>query len=467
MKRKHIARFRQEFYGSRIGAAILFRVITPVLYVLAAIGSCVAFVLPSYASATLSMGTAAVTPRVMRPAVVTFGADEWIADIPLASLPNPNATLPTQGGQIPNMRFIKSLVLWWEGRITNAGANNPTGVTADNVFGLIDTIKIQGTHRVRGKQEQFINVRGPDMREWCAIYQGRFPGCYIVKNGALQNASALGFSGGFPNAYAGTLLSTTASQTNDIRFKIEIPFHPLGIGVGQIIDFLLDAPNYDNLTLSVVAGDDTNVFTYGTRGAPTFSAYGSGSGSPQIRVYGVFAKQGLSAFAGFVPARVWRWFDEQVGSKLTTTATGQRINNLNKGNKIRALLFKTGVKSTTNTAGLNTYNTLSDSIFSGNIQFMQGTNKQIRYFQNYIHMAEQTKTAYACDYDQGYALLDFARHHTIRESLNLRAAVVGASGDVDTYIQSDISGAANQVELMMYEELYYDPSFNGVPYASY
>lgn len=82
-------------------------------------------------------------------------------------------------------------------------------------------------------------------------------------------------------------------------------------------------------------------------------------------------------------------------------------------------------------------------------------------------MAEQTKSAYGIDYDAGYALLDFARHHTVRESLNLRGAVVGASGDVDTYLQSDISGASNQAELAMYEELYYDPSMNGVPYQSY
>ena len=109
-----------------------------------------------------------------RPRVVTFGADEWIADIALAALPATNVTLPTQGGQIPNMRFLKSLVLWWEGRITNAASNNPSGFQQDGFPGLIDTIKIQGTHRVRGKQEQFINVRGPDMREWCGIYQGKY-----------------------------------------------------------------------------------------------------------------------------------------------------------------------------------------------------------------------------------------------------------------------------------------------------
>ena len=152
---------------------------------------------------------------------------------------------------------------------------------------------------------------------------------------------------------------------------------------------------------------------------------------------------------------------------MTTTGNGRRLNNINRGNKIRSLLFKTGTKSAAVAAGYNAYDTLSDAIMAGNIQFMQGTNKQIRFFQDYRHMRQMTTKLYGMGYDDGYALLDFAKHGTIRESLNLRAAVVGASGDVDTYLQSDINGAANQAELALYEELYFDPSMNGVPYSSY
>ena len=401
-----------------------------------------------------------------RPRVVTFGADEWIADIPLPNLPNVLVTLPTQGGQIPNMRFLKSITLWWEGRITNAASNNPTGFQQDGFATLIDTIKIQGTHRVRGKQEQFINVRGPDMREWVAIFQGKFPDAQLNINGTLKAAGQLNSGQGFSNYYGASLLDLTASHFNDISFSIEVPFPPLGVGAGQIIDFLLDAPNYDNLVLQISAADDQSVFTYSTRTAPAFAAYG-GSGNPQIRTYGTFAKQGLTAFSGFVPARVFRWFDEKTGSPLTTTSTGVRLNNINRGNKIRGLLFKTGTRSSAVASGFNAYATLLDTILSANLQFMQGTNKQIRFFQNYRHMRQFTTKMYGLEYDVGFALLDFAKHGTVRESLNLRAAVVGASGDVDTYFQSDVLGAANQAELAMYEELYYDPSMNGQPYQSY
>lgn len=402
-----------------------------------------------------------------RPRVVTFGADEWIADIPLAALPANQVTLPTQGGQLPNMRFMKSITIWWEGRITNAAAGNPTGFQADGFANLIDTIKIKGTHRVRGKQEEFINVRGADMREFVAIYQGKYPDAKFNINGVEKTEGKLNLLSGFSNYYGSSLLDLAATHYNDIAFAIEVPFTPMGVGAGQIIDFLLDAPNYDNLVLTISCGDDQNIFTYAARTAPTFTAYGSDSGSPQIRVYGTFAKAGTSAFAGFVPARVFRWFDELTGSVMTTTGNGRRLNNINRGNKIRSLLFKTGTKSAAVAAGYNAYDTLSDAIMAGNIQFMQGTNKQIRFFQDYRHMRQMTTKLYGMGYDDGYALLDFAKHGTIRESLNLRAAVVGASGDVDTYLQSDINGAANQAELALYEELYFDPSMNGVPYSSY
>lgn len=461
-QRRKFARNMRENLSARIMGVSLAK-LYPVAAVAAFIVTTIAL---NHIMAVAGVMVAMAGVQVARPAVVTFGADEWIADIPLAALPLPAAQLPTQGGQIPNMRFMKSITLWWEGRITNAGSNNPSGVTADGLFALIDTIQVKGTHKVRGKQELFINVRGADMREWCAIYEGRWPACYINKNGALKNASALGLNG-LSNAYANAQLSTAASEYNDIRFAVEIPFVPLGVNAGQQIDFLLDAPNYDNLQLTVSCGDDLSVFTYGSHGAPSFTAYGASSGSPQIRVYGTFAKQGPSAFAGFVPARVFRWFNEITGSTMTTTAPGVRLNNINRGNKIRALLVKTGTRSTAVSGGFSSYATLLDTVMSGNIQFMQGTNKQIRFWQNYIHLAEFSKRAYQMEYDTGYALIDFARHGSVREALNLRGAVVGATGDVDTYLQSDIVGASNQAELLMYEELYYDPSINGIPYQSY
>lgn len=404
-----------------------------------------------------------------RPSLVTLGAPEWIADIPLAAMAQARVQLPTQGGQIPNDRFMAGLRIWFEGRCTNAAANNPTGVTADNIFALIDTIIIQGTHRIRGRQEQFINVRGPDIREWCGYYRMGFPFAANIPNGGAElfasgpGATTLGGT----NTAAGAMLDLAANHTNDIKFCIEVPFFALACQTGQQIDTLLDAPNYDNLTLSIAVGDDLSVFTYAAHGAPVWSAYNSALGNPRIRVEGVFAKQGRDAFRGFVPARPFRWFQEITGSPLTTTATGVRLLNINRGNKIRGVLLKTGTRSAAATAGFNTYATRSDLILSGNIQWMQGTNRQIRFAQDYRHLAEQAKAAYASYGDQGYALIDFATHGSLKESLNLRGAVVGASGDVDTYLQSDVTGAANQALLALYEELYYDPSQGGVPYQSF
>ena len=62
-----------------------------------------------------------------RPMVSTINRTEYIGDISLPTL-NSQVMLATNGGLIPNDRFIKKMYLQWEGRVVNAGSNNPTGM---------------------------------------------------------------------------------------------------------------------------------------------------------------------------------------------------------------------------------------------------------------------------------------------------------------------------------------------------
>lgn len=361
-----------------------------------------------------------------RPRVNTVGRTEWIADI---SLPNLDTTynLPTQGGLIPNDRFMFGLLLQFEGRITNAGANNPTGQQADAPFSLIDTVQVQGFHRLRGQQEQFINARGADLRELALIYTSRAP--------FNQNS-----------------LSNGANATNDIRFFIPVFFPPMGVSLAQQVDYLLDAPNYDSLKLNLVYSDDQSVFTYGTRGAPAFSSFGSGAGNPRIRVSGIFAQAGQSQFANFVPARVWRYFAEDTSGDITASTTAARMINIPKGYRMRSMLLKTGVKSTAVAAGMNAYNTLSNTILA-NLKIMRGLNKQVRFYADQFAAREDCAMAYSISPDTGFQLIDFAQHGSWHEALDLTGLAAGPSGDTDTYIQADTTGAANQGLMALWEEL--------------
>jgi hypothetical protein len=362
-----------------------------------------------------------------RPKISTASRTEWIADI---NLPTNNVAvqLPTNGGQIPNDRYIHTLWLQFEGRITNAASNNPTGTQADGVAQLLDTIQVSGYHRLRGASEQFINVRGHDAYELAGIYGSRFPTLTPVN------------------------LALGVSATNDIRFFTPIYFTPMGVSLEQMVDFLLDAPNYDALKLNINYGDDQSVFTYGTRGAPTFSAFGSGSGNPRIRVLADFAQAGRSQFANFVPARAWRYFIEDTSAAETTTTANARLINIPRGYRMRSILLKTGAKSTAVASGNTSYNTLIDSMLA-NLKVFRGTNKVVKFFADQRSAREIGATYFSVTPDLGYQLLEFAPRGSWHESLDCTGLAAGPTGDTDVFIGADTTGAANQATLALFEEL--------------
>ena len=154
--------------------------------------------------------------------LLTLSRYETIGTISLQNN-NTQNMLPTNGGTLPNDRYMWALRLEFQGRVTNPASNGPTGVLADAPFSLIDSIIVQGFHRIRGAKEQFINIRGADLRELMKIYQSHTP--YLSPSS----------------------LSTTASATNDIDFIVEVPFVPLKIKPSQAAQWMLDAPNYDQL----------------------------------------------------------------------------------------------------------------------------------------------------------------------------------------------------------------------------
>jgi hypothetical protein len=376
----------------------------------------------------------ATTPqgRPMRPQVSTLGRVEWVAEIPVTLVggvpQNQNLQLPNN--VFPNDRFVSGVLLQWQGRITNAGANGPTGTLADAPFSLIDTVTIKGTHRIRSAQEPFVSARGADLRELARNYQSSAPN--------LQ---------GFPPNLG--LLAA-----NDIRFDIPIFFYPMQVSLPERVDHLLDAPNYDALQMFLQVADDNNIFTYAVRGAPTFTAFGSAAGVPLIRVGLWLAQAGRHAFEGFVPARVWRYFNEDASADMAANGANVRLQNMNvpRGNKIRAILFKTGVKGLGVTAGNTSYATLSNVILA-NLKVFRGINKVTRFYADFFQAQEDSRNSYAIAPSVGYALVDYAMNTTVNESLDLTGAAAGPSGDVDVFTQADVTGVANQALVALWEEI--------------
>jgi hypothetical protein len=345
--------------------------------------------------------------------ITALARTEHIADIPFSV--NTVANLPTQGGQLPSDRWMYGLLLEWEGRLTMPASGGPTAELADAPYSLIERVTVDGYYRPAARPDKLIDLRGADLREFAA-----------------QNL-------GFNPLVSGTL-GHAASTAYDLRFIIPVPFVPLMVPPTLQIGYLLDAPNYDALKLTIQFGDQNSVQS-GATTQPTFSAYGSASGDPRLRVHGQFALAGSGQFAGFMPGKIYRDFQEVTGSLMTTSATEVRLFDIPKGDMVRSIMVKTGVRATGVSPGNNAYASLSDSILS-RIKVFRGINKVNRYFVDFAISKEDTALTYRRRHSAGYTLIDWSQRG-LSELLDLRA-LTGASGDTDVYIGADVTGAANQ-----------------------
>lgn len=358
---------------------------------------------------------------------IVSSREDVIGDISISNGTNQTYSVSSNQG-FPNDRFMFGLRLQVEFRATNPGSAGPTGRIGDAPYSLIDSIIMEGYHKVRQTKEQFINVRTPDLRELTRAYMALAP--YTT--------------------HASGDLSVTASATNDVRFVIYLPFTPMGMSLRQQMAWLLDCPNYDQLTLKVNWADDKSLFT-GQTTAPTFSAFGSATGNPRIRLTGLYAQAGRTNFRGFLPGRVWRGFQEITSGDIVGTATASRLFNLVKGNRLRGLLLKNGAKASTTSSGNNAYNTLSNSKLS-NLKIFRGTNKAIRSWNDIIGLQHSTMEAYAIQPSTGYGLIDFAQRGVWNEVLDTTGLTSGATGDVDLFLQGDTAGSAGDGAVLTYEE---------------
>jgi hypothetical protein len=353
---------------------------------------------------------------------------EYIDSIPFAE--NTSQTLPTNGGLVPNDRFIHSLMLEFRGRLKMPGSSGPSAALADSIAAIIERVTVEGYHRIRRQQEKVIDMRGADLELEQRFYLPTRP------------------------IYTPSTISVTANADNDILLQLFVPFVPLRMNPVQQAGFLLDAPNYESLKLTVQWADFKNLVVPGTN-APTWSAYGSASGSPTLRVYGNFA-QNAARFSGFVPGRIFRWFQEVTGSPVVTTANGVRLLDIPRGFEHRKVFLKTGTKATGASAGNNAFATLSD--FLTDIRFNVGLGKYIRRWLDGPACYADLVTSYNLPSRiAGINIIDFASNGDLKEALNTRPWIAGPEGNVDVYLSGDVSGASNQALVAAFEEIRYRP----------
>ena len=355
--------------------------------------------------------------------LVTLSRPEHIGDIAFSE--SNEATLATRGGVLPNERPLFGLDLLVEGRIA-VGVADATSEYADSPYNVIREVRVSGFHRLRGQQEEFYRLRSAEIRQLGLIYGSRAP----RSTGAMA----------------------VAQGNKDFRFFLPIRFVPEKLPLVQQAAFVLDAWNYDNLMLRIFWGNGDSVYDAAPTTTFVYTGFGVGTGLPRCRVSAIYASFGSEAAqASVIPARVWRFFSENIGTDLTGGGSNLRLFSLNRGHTIRSLLVKAGVKSAIAGAE-NAYASLSETILS-QIEVHRGTNNPIRSFVDFISLAEYGASAYAITPTTGYGLIDFSERGDFRSALRTQGLVAGPSGDVDLALFAGVVGAANQGALVVTQEI--------------
>jgi hypothetical protein len=397
---------------------------------------------------------------------ITSIREEDIGTIPFVA--NSAQVLPSQGGILPSDKFYYGLRLKVRFRLTVAAAAAVVALNEDAPFSLINRIRIEGYHRPRAAQEAFFDMRGPDIHELFGVTQGA----------PETDLRAIGLGGGAVGALAPVLprpprvasvsgrgFGLAVNDINDVIFFLDIIFPPCwpvpspGINRQQA-QWLLDAPNYDRLTMTVFWGDLQNLVT-AALGAnpPVLSGFGQvGAGVPDCTVQALYALGGKNnLFQGFVPGRVWRYFAENTTGDILATVVNSRQYNIPRGFKIARLLTKTGVKSANVTAGNDAYATTLNTMLT-RIILNYGTNKIIRFHADQHSLRETNRQNLILPSD-GYGIVDFLQHGHLGEALDAQSLVAGPTGDVDVFLSANTLAGANQGALYMVEELRGMPQF--------
>lgn len=364
-KRKSQRKFAEQFSGERAVLATAFKLYYYVVLVLAAIASFVMAPIGAMAQdairiPALGMGaapgkspsagiSAALLARLTRDQGPEF---EQALTFTINSVQSTPTSIRTD-------RKIKTLLLHFRGRMTNpAGVptfrTGPTLLGANNsntLFSLIQQITIRGQHLKYGSQTVF-QMRGEAAAEYYAIlYPNWNPLINVSANGGALTR--------------GGTMSTVGAQSNDIEFVLPIPLYPPGLNPNDIPFYCVHGPDWPgNLYVDVQCADGTALASVNP--PTTFTSFGAGTGSPTINILTERPLLGKDLMAAIKPAITFRqtFTGQPTAAAIGTSGSGLKIADLVVGKDTSRIFIKTGTQSANQTAGVVSFGSLLDSVFT-------------------------------------------------------------------------------------------------------
>jgi len=337
-------------------------------------------------------------------------------------------------------RPLERIHLVWRGRVVIAGANY-TAIAAEAPQTIIQRIRLTGTH------QRFGSLTPIDITGATAFTLGRltrFRGSSLYINGVRQNEL------GVPLAQAGATFGNVGTYDLEIHYVIPMgPILSVSSKLSTIPFLFMNSDWGDTLQLQIFMGDGTSFGTLAGGTTTTFTAFGSGAGSPLITIFTNYEILGPLANS-ISPAVVIRSEQSQT-APVAANGNAVRIQLLQK-QKTTNIFVKTGTILAGTAAGISVFGVMSDNV----LDFTQPVvdNKPIRNNFNNFAMKEYVGYAFDTVMPQGYLNFTFL---DAQQPLTYYRADLLAGGSTFELDSNVIGGGAGVTCNVLQEQVIGDP----------
>lgn len=243
----------------------------------------------------------------------------------------------------------QTLHIVWRGRVAIAVADY-TAVAAEAPATIIQRIRLTGTHSRFGSLTP-LDISGATAFAWARLFRWRGSSDYI--NGVRQPDPDVPY--GMVGATFGNI------GTYDLEIHYDIPLVPV-LGIGSKVSttpfMFMDKDWGDTLQLQLFFGDQTSFGTPAGGTTTTFTAFGSGAGSPLVSIFQNFEL--LGPLANSVSPGVVIRSEQTITAPLAAVANNVRLILLQK-QKTTNIVVKTGTLLTGSSGGVSVFGALLDT----------------------------------------------------------------------------------------------------------
>lgn len=306
-------------------------------------------------------------------------------------------------------RPLQGIIIQWKGRVVVSTASY-TALAVEAPQSIFQRITLRGTHQQYGALTPF-DGSGPTLYALSRLYStggGRGNSVYIsnanvnagqpTRQTELTKPIGLVPGGGAPgsNAIFGFI------GTYDVEVDLYLPLYPYGFPDAQAVGYLFDPLDWgQTLQLTIQTGDFSSFGTNSTANV-AFSAFGSGSGSPQINILLDYVS--LGPLRNSIKKAVAIRNIQSPSAVLASTGNAVRMQLL-QNYKTATVTTKKGTLLAGTSAGVIVFATLSDTLTEQHV--LRVDNKPLKNFQFDSITSEFYGNRYQTVQPQGYLGISF------------------------------------------------------------